>query len=179
MNRNRLVTEIILICSLVFLASVISGCTVRTYKEVRPREDQSLAGNRGYIQGNIPAREEAITTKKTRSISVVEIELHSPIKFERGKPSSKVIEKTEDSKLWGNLGYVQGKPGKEEKRAAIRQSRQKDVVLYTVKKGDTLQKISKRFFGTTKKYQKIYKDNKGALKSMERIYPGQVLKIVK
>ncbi|RKY35146.1 MAG: hypothetical protein DRP78_05750 [Candidatus Omnitrophota bacterium] len=48
---------------------------------------------------------------------------------------------------------------------------------YKVQKGDTLQKISKKIFGTTKKWQLIYKLNKDALKSPNKIYPGQRIKI--
>ncbi|MBI4578799.1 MAG: LysM peptidoglycan-binding domain-containing protein [Planctomycetes bacterium] len=35
---------------------------------------------------------------------------------------------------------------------------------YVVRKGDTLQKISQKFYGTTKNYMKIYNANKGVLK---------------
>jgi nucleoid-associated protein YgaU len=46
-----------------------------------------------------------------------------------------------------------------------------------VNKGDTLQKISKKFYGTTRKWNRIYKANKQVLKSQNKIYPGQVLDI--
>ncbi|MEI6631878.1 MAG: LysM peptidoglycan-binding domain-containing protein, partial [bacterium] len=48
---------------------------------------------------------------------------------------------------------------------------------YTVGKNDTLQKISKEFYGTTKKWLKIYEANKALLKGPDKIYPGQVLSI--
>jgi nucleoid-associated protein YgaU len=51
------------------------------------------------------------------------------------------------------------------------------MVRYTVSKEDTLQKISLKFYGTTKKWGKIYNANKETLKAADRIYPGQTLNI--
>jgi len=48
---------------------------------------------------------------------------------------------------------------------------------YTVAKNDTLQKISKKFFGTTRKWNKIYEANKDTLRTPDKLYPGQVLNI--
>jgi nucleoid-associated protein YgaU len=47
----------------------------------------------------------------------------------------------------------------------------------TVEKGDTLSAISKRMYGDANKYQKIFEANKPMLKSVDKIYPGQVLRI--
>lgn len=150
---------------------VVSGCVVRTYPLVKDRVDQDLTGNRGYIQGQAPSGEvqERTTTRTTR---VVEIELRSPIKFEK-MPKPKAAEKisavTEEQEE-GNKGYISSsispeitEPGEFEK--------------YTVQKNDTLQKISKKYYGTTKKSQKIYDANKDVLKGPNSIYPGQVINI--
>ncbi len=48
---------------------------------------------------------------------------------------------------------------------------------YTVKGGDTLSKISKEMYGDANKYDAIFEANKPMLKSPDRIYPGQVLRI--
>ena len=48
---------------------------------------------------------------------------------------------------------------------------------YKVKKKDTLQKISKKFFGTTKKWYAIYELNKDKLKSPDKVFPGQIIRI--
>ena len=48
---------------------------------------------------------------------------------------------------------------------------------YTVKSGDTLWGIAKRFYGSGAKYTTIYNANKGKIKNPNLIYPGQVLKI--
>ncbi|MCX7662077.1 MAG: LysM peptidoglycan-binding domain-containing protein, partial [Candidatus Omnitrophica bacterium] len=43
--------------------------------------------------------------------------------------------------------------------------------------GDTLQKISLKFYGTTKKWKRIFNANKDIIKSPDKIYPGQVINI--
>lgn len=47
----------------------------------------------------------------------------------------------------------------------------------TVEKGDTLSAISKRVYGDPNKYQKIFEANKPMLKDVDKIYPGQQLRI--
>ena len=48
---------------------------------------------------------------------------------------------------------------------------------YTVKKGDSLSKISKQVYGNAMKYRIIFEANKPMLKDPNKIYPGQVLRI--
>ncbi|MHC8404758.1 MULTISPECIES: peptidoglycan-binding protein LysM [unclassified Pseudomonas] len=46
-----------------------------------------------------------------------------------------------------------------------------------VEKGDTLSAISLRVYGDANKYQKIFDANKPMLKDVNKIYPGQSLRI--
>jgi nucleoid-associated protein YgaU len=48
---------------------------------------------------------------------------------------------------------------------------------YTVKKGDTLSKISREFLGDANDYMRIFDANKDQLTDPDEIKPGQVLKI--
>ena len=48
---------------------------------------------------------------------------------------------------------------------------------YTVKKGDTLSKISREFLGDANDYMRIFEVNKDQLTDPDEIKPGQVLKI--
>jgi nucleoid-associated protein YgaU len=54
-----------------------------------------------------------------------------------------------------------------------------DSVFYTVKSGDTLSKIAKEQYHDANKYPAIFDANKPMLKSPDKIYPGQVLRIPK
>jgi LysM repeat protein len=154
--------------SLVF---VLSGCVVRTYPLLKDRVDQDLTGNRGYLQGQVPAGEEK-ERKTMRRTQVVEVELHSPVKFEKAPKSKSTADYSDDKALWGNRGYVsQSAPAEAVEPAAA------SMEKYTVKKGDTLQKISKQFYGTTKKWNMIFQANKNNLKAPNKIYPGEVIDV--
>src|SRR6478736_7105093 len=52
-----------------------------------------------------------------------------------------------------------------------------EAKFYTVVSGDTLSKISKQFYGDANKYNQIFEANKPMLKSPDKIYPGQNLRI--
>lgn len=48
---------------------------------------------------------------------------------------------------------------------------------YTVAAGDTLSKISNRFYGDANQWQRIFDANRDVLTNPDRIFPGQVLRI--
>lgn len=169
-----------LLYALPLLALVLSGCVVRTYPLVRDRVDQELdAGNRGFIQGQGP---DATDRKSTRTTRIVEIELHPPVKFEKGSARHQQVEpqaddsisrdSTQDKQIWGNRGYITQSDTPE-----ILETSGSNFQNYTVGKNDTLQKISQKFYGTTKNWIKIYEANKDTLKGPNKIYPGQVIRI--
>ncbi|MCX5710466.1 MAG: LysM peptidoglycan-binding domain-containing protein [Candidatus Omnitrophica bacterium] len=151
---------------------VLSGCIVRTYPLTRDRVDQDMTGNRGYLQGQAPAGEEKpkATTRRTQ---IVEIELGSPIKFEKMKHSKKEnapAPATDGlSSSEGNRGYIS--------QSVSPEIATPEYQKYTVQKGDTLQKISKKYFGTTKKWTNIYEANKDTMSGPDKIYPGKVINI--
>lgn len=158
------------------LCFVLSGCIVRTYQTTRDRVDQDLTGNRGYLLGSIPADQSTAERKTTRTTQVVEIELRSPIKFERktSKKSTMPIKAEEpaiEESIIGNRGYIT------ENASSEKGAMTPTFKEYTVQKGDTLQKISKKFYGTTKKWTKIYNANKDTMKGPNQIYPGQTISI--
>lgn len=49
--------------------------------------------------------------------------------------------------------------------------------FYEVRRGDSLSKIAKRYYGNALKYPVIFKANQPMLKNPNLIYPGQVLRI--
>ncbi len=167
------------IASALLLPAVVmlSGCVVRSYPVTRERLDQVVdSGNQGYLRGEALGAE-PVERKRTRTMRVLEVELHPPIKFE-GRPKVPVNErleaqKSEDTQAWGNRGYIT----RVQRQKAPGFTSPLETQAYTVQKGDTLQKISERFFGTTRKWQRIFETNKDMLKTPERIYPGQVINI--
>ncbi|MDD5653378.1 MAG: LysM peptidoglycan-binding domain-containing protein, partial [Candidatus Omnitrophica bacterium] len=141
---------------------LLQGCVVRTYQSTKDRLDQDLStGNRGYLTGNAPA--ESAERKPTRDIRVVEVELRPLIRFEKGKKTTTVSQPMAEENLSGMEASVETPAMSYE--------------AYTVQKNDTLQKISQKYFGTTRKWMKIYDANKDVLKGPDKIRPGQVLRI--
>jgi nucleoid-associated protein YgaU len=51
--------------------------------------------------------------------------------------------------------------------------------FYEVKKGDSLSKIAKKYYGNPMKYMVIFQANQPLLMDPNKIYPGQVLRIPK
>jgi len=147
---------------------VLSGCVARTYPITRDRIDQQLTeGNRGYLMGKPSGDEKA--RKETREVRVFEIEIGSPYKTKnKGIVSSST---TQDIQSSTESNYVPSDLSSEP--APLSGNFQK----YTVEKNDTLQKISQKFYGTTKKWTKIYNANRDTLKTPDRVYPGRVLNI--
>lgn len=149
------------------LAVLVSGCVMRTYTETKERVDQNLvSGNQGYLTGNASPVDES-ARRKTRTTYVAEVELGSTSKPERTVKATAAP---------GNQGYVEGTPAMETEEV---KPVEPVMVQYKVQKDDTLQKISKHFFGTTKKWYKIYQLNKEKIKNPDRIRPGMTLNIPK
>lgn len=152
----------------------LTGCTVRTYQLTRDRVDQDLvnSGNRGYLQGTAPA--DTGERKTTRTTQVVEVEVRPAIKFEKMKkaPTSTTVEApaTTETTAPSESYAPETTPIETPVPTAAMEK-------YTVEKNDTLQKISQKFYGTTKKWNKILKANEGVIKGPNKIYPGQVINI--
>ncbi|MGE5279221.1 MAG: LysM peptidoglycan-binding domain-containing protein [Deltaproteobacteria bacterium] len=102
----------------------------------------------------------------------------------------------------GNLGYVAGAPDPAQRtreenltrrtfvtevnfgpRAATKKGRRDKaaqrprVTTYTVRDNDTLEQIALKIYGEAGKWKQIFEANKDRLKSPDRLYAGQVLRI--
>lgn len=181
--------------SLLLMAFVLSGCVMRVSSYEVDRVDQEIKGNRGMLKGT-PSASSGAEVKKTKKMYNLEIEMPSLLDFEGKKPRPKRAHK--DQEAYGNEGYVHGlsvtklKPQPMKKKFTFfgqdssdspktsdKISRQEPAEIlqeiYVVEKGDTLQKISNKFYGTTKQWKKIYEANKKALKAPDLIKMGQKL----
>jgi len=164
--------------SLVFLAltvmiTVLAGCSVTTKMVTRERVDQDLtstAGNRGYLVGTAPAAGERRPTK-----TYIEVQVEAPM-IEKENRVPKESSETATSALAPVTNFEAASTP-----AAAVEKVETSVELsdYKVQKGETLQKISSKLYGTTKKWKKIYDLNKDTLKSPDKLRPGMVIKVPK
>lgn len=160
MNRFKLAGIYVLTSTL-----ALSGCVARTYNLTRDRVDQDLSlssGNRGYLMGQAPEPSERATT---RTVRVFEIELGKTKKPNVSCPATTP------------LATAKEEPALIQEQETQNETGDKNFEKYTVAKNDTLQKISKKLYGTTKKWTKIYEANKDILSAPNKLYPGQILKI--
>lgn len=144
----------------------LAGCSVNTKLVERERVDQEItpAGNQGYLVGTPPP---PAARKATREYIEVQVEVPPVIEKER-RVSKKEVEETRGTPI-----YVA--PEVPEEKAEV--AAEEEFITYKVQKGDTLQKISSKFYGTTKKWRKIFLANQDKLKTPDKVYPGQVLRI--
>ena len=99
------------------------------------------------------------------------------IKFsgEKATISGTVGSNEEREKLILVLGNVSGVAKVDDRMTVKKKS--PEAIFYTVKKGDTLGKIAKSQMGKASLYKEIFKANQPMLKSPDKIYPGQQLRI--
>ena len=159
-----------LILSLLFVL-VITGCTVRTYSVTKDRVDQEIAGNRGYLSGDAPTPDQP--RSKTRETYVTEFEFNLP--WSKKAAAKKVAQEPVDEKT--------SKPMEDYEEDIFAEDIEDEAevedtfTMYEIKKDDTLQKISKKFYGTYRKWKKIYDVNTDVIKDPNRIKPGTMIKV--
>lgn len=170
-QRDGIRVSIGLITVLSAFTLMQSGCVVRTYQVTKERTDQDLgAGNRGLMQGK--ALDGSLKERKlTRTLQAIEIEMHPLIKFKKSTRQKKMPQSEAEA---GKEALDSGLSLQADTQEAATQMR---LQPYTVAKGDTLQKISQKFFGTSKKWMGIYEANKDVLKSPDKVFPGQEIQI--
>lgn len=153
----------------VFLISS-SGCFVKTYTVMKDRPDQIMEGNQGFLMGESPQRK--VTKHRKRKTYVTEIEF-SKYQSEHNEVVSQQ-EEAVDYYILEETPIVLDPLG-----SNIQEESLQGVTRYTVKKGDTLEKIAARpeVYNNRNRWNRIYKANKATIKNPDRIKPGQVLKI--
>ncbi|MFO8053405.1 MAG: LysM peptidoglycan-binding domain-containing protein [Candidatus Omnitrophota bacterium] len=171
--------KILFLLLIVFL----SGCMrVRTYTVEKPRKDTDIKGNQGYLMGESDQEQKESKLGSTRKVSVLE--------FEFGPKSKEDLSRIKESEKASQEEFYQQETDqkeiyqKEEFMAPQIKTKKYDLASseyeyedYTIKENDTLQKISRKFYGTTKKWELIYQENKDTLKSSDQIYPGTTIKV--
>jgi len=158
--------------ALIFAIFLLSGCLIRTYTIQKPRTDTQIQGNRGYIFGSPPEDSLTEIKSKTRTVTVLEIEMGGlRDESELSPPKGSITEQSE----------IVEPPTEETEEILVEEdySTEEEIEYqeYRIKKGDTLQKISYKFYGTHKKWPKIFNANRDVLKNPDEIHPGKVIKI--
>ncbi len=176
--------------------------TARAYITDKERVDQDMDGNYGYIYGT-PVPPDRSEYKNTRKVYVLEVTKSppqaesvaaavgssvptvdtsipadllrsnrpptSPTSASRRQPIviPRIDEgpESEESKPSNNAGVSGGGGGPA------------SMVDYTVEKGDTLQKIAKKFYNSYSKWPRIQEANQELLSNPNSIKPGMVLRI--
>jgi nucleoid-associated protein YgaU len=155
-----------------------AGCSrIQTKIVEKPRLDQEIQGNRGYLKGSGPAGGPRRATRE-----MVETNVELPTWAEMNpwrKPGKEAPAEVTSAPPVSMPAY---EPPEEYNMPPIAEtpssvSGPAAGTPYTVQKGDTLQKISQKFYGTTKNWYKIYKANKEVLKTPDKIRPGQTINI--
>jgi len=88
-----------------------------------------------------------------------------------------VMEQQHKEKLVLALGNVTGISTVDDRISVVNPEPEAD--FYEVKSGDSLSKIAKKFYGNAMEYPAIFEANKPMLKDVDKIYPGQMLRIPK
>lgn len=88
-----------------------------------------------------------------------------------------VMEQKHKEKLILAVGNVTGIATVDDRMTVVNPEPEAD--FYEVKSGDSLSKIAKKFYGNAMEYPAIFEANKPMLKDVDKIYPGQMLRIPK
>ena len=171
---------------------VLAGCArVSSQVVEKPRVDQELEGNRGYLVGSAPP---AGPRKSTRQMIETNIELPTADEMNPWRTSKKA-EATRTSSAAPEPAMPASRqrwqePPEEFPQPIVESLEEQPMgpavrhgmpaaaaSSYTVKKGDNLEGISKKVYGKSKYWRKIYEANQATLKSPDRLYVGQKLVI--
>ena len=159
--------------ALVCVLMLVAGCTVKTYMQDRYRLDQVMKGNAGCLQGTCPERGDY---KDTRETFVIEVQTkpRAP-KMEETSVTEETIYKSEET----YKSETYSAPVQKTVIYKAEESVQAEPVFqnYTIENGDTLQKISKKFYDTYKNWYKIYEANTDVISNPDRVKPGTVIRI--
>ena len=129
-------------------------------KEERTSDKVTSGGNKGYMQ---------VKKSYERKESIQEKERGNVVRL--GSPSVS----SQPQVVFQQISEKKEKYSKEKGGGAL--IAKEGPKTYVVQKGDTLQKISDKMYGTTKRWKEIYEANKAELKSPDHIKPGQEIVI--
>lgn len=163
-----------------------AGCArISTQVVEKPRVDQEITGNQGVLQGELPAERPRKSTRQYVEINVdlpTAQELNPWAAPEQEASAPQVAMAPSPSSTQGPQMIPISQEMEEELRPEPQEAPFEEepsapaaVQMYTVQKGDTLEKIAFSAYGDSKQWKRIFEANRESLKSPNRIYVGQKL----
>ena len=142
----------------------ISGCLMRTYTVYRPRKYTEVTGNQGCLMGTCKQESRQTRLREVRPMTIFEFEMGARSSRRQAKAAPAEVPQMLQQPV--DLGDIDEEISKEEVLCPEDEAGDQEQAYSTYKilKGDTLQKISKKFYGTTRKWQIIYEFNKKVIK---------------
>ena len=189
MPRNKILLGLIIVSFVCAGCSATKNVKVKGYIEDRPRVDQELSGNAGYLAGTGSKQQPG---KPTRKVFVVEVDkevdpdalLNAQNSNNQSQTKNSSAVETSAAQMNNNRYPNINLPTfKEEVPKNIEEIKSKATnvqagyIDYVVEKDDTLQKLSKKFYNSYSKWTKIYEANKALIKNPDFIKPGITLRI--
>ena len=127
-----------------------------------------------------PAKKETrqeIQTPKTAADEPKPVEITSETAFTQEAPAKAEVAKApEAAPAREETAKAPEAPAKSE-QAPVESAKAEPPCEHTVRTGDNLWKISRRYYGTGANWKKIYEANKSQIRKPEFLEPGTVLKI--
>ena len=114
-----------------------------------------------------------IDLAKSRGVQLKNVNLEGEKLLIRGAAPNQAIK----NEVWNQIKAIDPAYGDLTADIGIDASLPVPAKVYEVVAGDTLSKISKKFYGDANKYMKIFEANKDQLKDPDKINVGQKLKI--
>ncbi len=151
-----------------------AGVGVKTYTIEQPRFDTEIdpEGNRGYLYGEPDREVSEPRFGPTRRISVVEFGFG-----EKEEVDLEVDPGVDPEYYQEEFTRDDFRTYEVEIKEPVRPPHKYDYKDYTVEENDTLQRISQKFYGTTRRWMLIYEENKDTLDAPDKIYPGMKIRI--
>lgn len=178
----------ILLCAASCVIVVMgAGCSkVKFYAVDRPRVDQATMGNSGYVGGQ-KKDDTSVDGRPTRRIYVFEVDRKKKEQAASATaaktvttdpaPATQSTGPASQPKQGLSLPYIGDDEPSLDDTGAVSVPADAAGSLYTVVKDDTLQKISKKVYGSYSKWTKIYDANKDKIKNPNFVKPGIVIVI--
>lgn len=177
------------------LALAVAGCAgttgsgggveTRAYIAEKDRVDQKMeGGNFGYVNGT-PKQPDLSKMSKSRKVYVLEFTKNpdvTPDQLRKGAPPVEPVtinvpqrRAPEPVSSYEAPAPIVIEPPASQVHAT--ESAAATPSEYVIQKNDTLQKISKKVYGTYKKWYQIYEANKDIIPDANRIKPGITIRI--